>query len=247
MNEQFGELVNTLATEAPLRRAWLEIIAHRVQCSRLPRLIIRKGDERPTSPTTTSSSPANPSPLLSPEALHHCSYLCSTVPVPRCTAGARGGEGSVGGVGVGCNHIRARVSNEFLRLSDLDIRNNSSSLFSSPKWTEVALRDVSQRSFLHLTSCCFFRGCRWQKIRLLFSSQIRSLSLFCFERLTPEWCLSPVISPRLVIPPLSLYYHAVATLSPHLLMRASSSPPSSSSKQPRGARDEMQQDCSNPN
>lgn len=82
MNEQFWELVNTLVIEtlpcflrfAPVH-AWLIIIVHKVQCSRLPRSVrlIRKREKKG-----------------GPEAIHHCSYLCFAVPVPRYTAGDGG-------------------------------------------------------------------------------------------------------------------------------------------------------------
>lgn len=97
VNEQFGELVNTLATEALLRRAWLEIIAHWVQCSRLPILIIRKGDERPPCPpTTTTSSPAAP-PLSSPP--RPCITVVISAPLYLFQGAQRGG-GGVGGAAI---------------------------------------------------------------------------------------------------------------------------------------------------
>lgn len=135
MNEQFEELVNTLATEAPLCRAWLEIVARRAQCSGLPRLIRKRDPPLPPSP----------------EALHHFSYLCSTVPVPRCTAVGRGGK---------TERLQSRLES-LMSSSDRRTKTSTTLVFTA-KWTKVALRDSSQQLLrqqpLHLTSCCSSRG-----------------------------------------------------------------------------------------
>lgn len=71
------------------------------------------------------------------------------------------------------------------RMSSSDCRTETSAtLVFTAKWTQVALRDASQQ-LLRLTFCCFSlvdADSGRRRIRLLFSSQIRSLSAFCFRK-----------------------------------------------------------------
>lgn len=124
-------------------------------------------------------------PLLSPEAPHHCSYLCSTVPVPRCTAR---------GDGVGCNHESLMSSSDCQTLTSATAHHRCFHHQNGQKW-RCGMRATAPSSTSH--SAASFVDADSRKSGSFCPRRLDCCRSFVLKGLTPEWCLSPVISPRL--------------------------------------------------